>query len=45
MTSGQTNPVMIPTLAFRKGDLSASPTIIYNPTTGAANGTGRSFWE
>jgi hypothetical protein len=39
--SGQTNLVTIPTLAFRKGDLSASPTTIYNPTTGAANGTGR----
>ena len=39
--AGQTNLVTIPTLAFRKGDLSASPTTIYNPATGAANGTGR----
>jgi len=39
--AGQTNLVTIPTLAFRKGDLGASPTTIYNPATGAANGTGR----
>ena len=39
--SGQTNLVTIPTLAFRKGDLSASPTVIYNPATGLTNGTGR----
>ena len=38
---GSTNIVTIPTLAFRTGDLSASPTIIYDPTTGNSNGTGR----
>jgi hypothetical protein len=31
----------IPTLAIRRGDMSASPTPIYDPNTGAANGTGR----
>lgn len=31
----------IPTLAIRRGDMSASPTPIYDPATGAANGTGR----
>jgi hypothetical protein len=32
----------LPTSAFRTGDLSASPTPIYDPATGNANGSGRS---
>jgi hypothetical protein len=32
----------VPTPAMRSGDLSKSPTPIYDPGTGAANGTGRS---
>ena len=39
--SGQTNVVTMPTLAFRGGNLSASPSIIYDPKTGTATGTGR----
>ncbi|MBZ2185184.1 MAG: TonB-dependent receptor [Bryobacter sp.] len=31
----------LPTTAMRRGDMSASPTLIYDPRTGAANGTGR----
>ena len=31
----------VPTLAMRSGNLSAAPTPIYDPATGAANGTGR----
>jgi len=31
----------IPTLAFRDGDLSASPTTIYDPATGSPDGRGR----
>ena len=31
----------VPTLAMRQGDLRGSPTPIYNPFTGNANGTGR----
>ena len=31
----------MPTAAFRSGDLSASPTAIYDPATGNADGTGR----
>ena len=31
----------VPTAAFRSGDLSASPTAIYDPATGNADGTGR----
>jgi hypothetical protein len=31
----------IPTPAIRRGDMSASPTPIYDPATGAASGTGR----
>jgi hypothetical protein len=31
----------IPTTAIRRGDMSASPSEIYDPTTGAVNGTGR----
>ncbi len=39
----QTTPVAaeVPTAAMKLGDLSASPTPIYNPFTGNANGTGR----
>jgi len=36
-----TNTVTIPTLGSRLGDLSAAPTVIYNPFTGNADGTGR----
>jgi hypothetical protein len=35
------NLLTIPTAAFRTGDLSASPTAIYDPNTGNSNGTGR----
>ncbi|MEZ5355379.1 MAG: TonB-dependent receptor [Bryobacteraceae bacterium] len=38
---GQVNLVTIPSNTFRTGDLSASPTVIYDPATGAANGSGR----
>jgi hypothetical protein len=38
---GQIAIPTIPTTAMRGGDFSASPTIIYDPTTGAASGTGR----
>ncbi|MEZ5355381.1 MAG: TonB-dependent receptor [Bryobacteraceae bacterium] len=38
---GQVNLVTIPGLDFRRGDLSGSPTTIYDPATGAANGSGR----
>ena len=31
----------IPTMPFRVGDMSGSPTTIYDPQTGAPNGTGR----
>ncbi len=31
----------VPTAAFRNGDLSAGPTTIYDPDSGAPNGTGR----
>ena len=33
--------IQVPTAAMKLGDLSASPTPIYDPTTGNANGTGR----
>src|SRR6185295_2972953 len=38
---GTTDLVTIPNMPFRSGDFSNSPTIIYDPNTGAANGTGR----
>jgi len=38
---GNTNLPTIPTSAFRGGDLSASSTIIYDPSTGNPDGTGR----
>jgi hypothetical protein len=36
-----TNLVTVPSAAFHNGDLSASPTVIYNPGTGNPDGTGR----
>jgi hypothetical protein len=36
-----TRTISVPTAALRGGDLSGSTTPIYDPTTGAANGTGR----
>jgi hypothetical protein len=38
---GQIALPTIPTMPFRTGDLSASPTIIYDPATGNPDGTGR----
>src|SRR5215469_6006809 len=38
---GNTNLPTIPTPAFRSGDLSASPTAIYDPATGNPDGTSR----
>lgn len=38
---GKGHRATIPTTAFRRGDLSASPTTIYDPTTGDPNGVGR----
>lgn len=38
---GDINRATIPTLAFRDGDLRASPTQIYDPATGNPDGTGR----
>jgi hypothetical protein len=38
---GNTNLPTIPTSAFRSGDLSASSTIIYDPSTGNPDGIGR----
>jgi hypothetical protein len=35
----------VPTAAMRAGDLSASPTPIYDPLTGNANGTGRTAFD
>ena len=35
------NLFSVPTQAFRNGDLSTSPTAIYDPATGNADGTGR----
>jgi hypothetical protein len=35
------NLFSVPTQAFRNGDLSASPTAIYDPATGNADGSGR----
>jgi hypothetical protein len=34
----------VPTAAMKTGDLSKSPTSIYDPSTGAANGTGRTVF-
>ncbi|HEV2277956.1 MAG TPA: carboxypeptidase regulatory-like domain-containing protein [Acidobacteriaceae bacterium] len=37
----QFNIISVPTAAFRSGDLSAGPTNIYDPSTGNADGSGR----
>jgi carboxypeptidase family protein len=39
--SGRITQEHIPEAAFRTGDFSASPTIIYDPATGNSDGTGR----
>lgn len=39
--SGSYELLTLPTAAFRTGNLSASPTKIYDPDTGNSNGTGR----
>ena len=36
-----TNTISIPTMAIRTGDLSSSASVIYNPFSGNADGTGR----
>jgi len=38
---GNFNQFTVPTNAFRSGDLSAAPSIIYDPTTGTPDGKGR----
>ena len=38
---GGSNLATIPTMAFRSGDLTDSPTPIYDPATGGSDGTGR----
>jgi hypothetical protein len=38
---GKGHRYTVPSLAFRQGDLSASPTTIYDPNTGDANGNNR----
>ncbi len=38
---GDINRATIPTMPFRSGDLSLSPTTIYDPTTGDSNGANR----
>jgi len=35
----------VPLAAIRSGDMSASPSLIYDPNTGAANGTGRTAFS
>ena len=39
--AGRTTRAIIPPAAYRSGDFSASPTTIYDPLTGNADGTGR----
>lgn len=39
--ASQFNILTVPTAAFRNGDLSGGPTTIYDPNTGAPNGSGR----
>ncbi len=39
--SSQYNLITVPTAAFRSGNLSGGPTAIYDPKTGAADGSGR----
>src|SRR4051794_33607145 len=41
LLQGNSLLAQVPTAAMRTGDLSASPTQIYDPLTGAVNGTGR----
>ena len=41
----QFNLISVPTADFRTGNLSASPTAIYNPFTGNPDGTGRSQFD
>jgi hypothetical protein len=38
---GRTNRFVVPTEAFRRGDFSGAPTIVYDPATGDAAGNGR----
>ena len=39
--AGRTTRATIPAMAFRDGNFSGAPTIIYDPATGNADGTGR----
>ncbi len=39
--AGRVQRSIIPPMEFRNGDFSRSSTVVYNPFTGAANGTGR----
>ncbi len=39
--AGRTTRATLPSTAFRNGDFSAAPTVIYDPTTGKPDGTGR----
>lgn len=39
--AGRTSRATIPPMAFRNGDFSGAPTIIYDPATGNPDGTGR----
>jgi hypothetical protein len=41
LVQGNAVPAEVPTAAMKAGDLSGSPTKIYDPLTGAKNGTGR----
>jgi hypothetical protein len=43
--AGRTTRAIIPPAAYRTGDFSASPTRIYDPATGNADGTGRTPFE
>jgi hypothetical protein len=43
--AGRTTRAVIPPAAYRTGDFSASPTTIYDPLTGNADGTGRTPFE
>jgi len=38
---GNFNQFTVPTMAFRSGDLSAAPSVIYDPVGGTADGKGR----
>jgi len=38
---GNFNQFTVPTMAFRSGDLSAAPSLIYDPATGTSDGKGR----